>query len=202
MMRSIAVECHKDKRVPEEKTSQTYGAQRKTGYTPSYLSQLERGIKKPSLEALRKISDCLDIPMFELISEDTGTLEAQKEEDKRTCDVIFKDKRKKTIMPQILTEYEFITPHAQNERTPPQVIGLITTLLPGHMACEKMVSHQYEESVFILRGRARVYVDDEVHELSEGDSIYIYANVRNNFENCGDDELVLLGYASQLQDKE
>jgi transcriptional regulator with XRE-family HTH domain len=174
----------------------------KTGYTPSYLSQLERGIKKPSLEALRKISDCLDIPMFELISEDIVEGEEQQKDNQRTCDVIFKDKRKKTVMPQILTEYEFVTPYAQNKTNQPQVIGLITTILPGHMACEKMVSHQYEESVFILKGRARVYVDDEMHELSAGDSIYIYANVRNNFENCGDEELVMLGYASQLQEKE
>ena len=36
-------------------------------------------------------------------------------------------------MPQILTEYEFVTPYAQNKTNQPQVIGLITTILPGHM---------------------------------------------------------------------
>lgn len=174
-----------------------------TGYTPSYLSQLERGLRKPSLEALRKISNCLNIPMFDLISDDTVAGKEQKAENNRTCDVILKGGRRKTIMPQILTKYELITPYAHDGiNKAPQVVGLLTTVLPGRMACEEMVSHQYEEGVYILKGNARVYVDDEVHELSEGDCIYIYADVLNNFENSGEDELVMLGFASPLLDDE
>lgn len=173
---------------------------KETGYTASYLSQLERGIKSPSLDALRKISDGLGIPMFELIPDDSEKAEngSQNPKKKNTCDVILKSKRKKTIMPQILTEYEFVTPYAQGEKNRSQVVGLLTTVSPGCMACEKMVSHHYEESVFIIKGSVRVYVADEVYELTGGDSIYIYAEVPNNFENCGDDDLILLGYARRF----
>ena len=172
---------------------------KKTGYTPSYLSQLERGIKIPSLDALRRIGDSLGIAMLDLISDDADEVQSEVPQtaEKRSCEVIRKNERKKAVMPQILTEYEFVTPYARGEQAGSGVIGLLTSVAPGCKTCEKLVAHPYEESIFIVHGKARAYVADEVHELSEGDSIYIYADVPNNFENCGEEELILLGYTSR-----
>ena len=40
----------------------------KTGYTVSFLSQLERGIKNPSLDALRAIAQALDVSLVSLMN--------------------------------------------------------------------------------------------------------------------------------------
>ena len=38
------------------------------GCTASYLSQIERGLKQPSLSVLRKLSEALNIPMVSLLA--------------------------------------------------------------------------------------------------------------------------------------
>lgn len=40
----------------------------KTGYTASFLSQIERGLNRPSIEALRKICDVLEIEVASLLA--------------------------------------------------------------------------------------------------------------------------------------
>ena len=50
----------------------------KTGYTVSFLSQLERGIKNPSLDALRAIAQALDVSLVSLMNNSDYTAAARK----------------------------------------------------------------------------------------------------------------------------
>jgi transcriptional regulator with XRE-family HTH domain len=43
---------------------------KKIGKTPSYLSQIERGMASPSIIALREISKALNVPIFYFLIDD------------------------------------------------------------------------------------------------------------------------------------
>ncbi len=172
----------------------------RTGYTSSFLSQMENGIKQPSLKALRKITSALDIQIFELLSDEdkpNGLTDKAQECSGKPHVIIKKDKRKKAVMPEIFTEYDFITPYSSNGTYNARLLGLYTVIKPSCWASEKQISLDYDISVYIIKGKAKGYLDDEVIDLEEGDSIYMYAHAPHNFLNVGDDELVMLGYASK-----
>lgn len=167
------------------------------GCTSSYLSQLERGLKQPSLEMLRRISQCLEIPIFDLFSEaDASTSSIRKIPDNK-YDIIRHDNRKKLVMPEILTEYEFITPYSADGKDNSHIVGMYTTLMPGRWSCEKSVTFDFDFSVFIIQGTAKVCIGEDTVILGRGDSVYIYSGMQHNFNNAGDTELIMIGYGER-----
>ncbi|WP_234122973.1 helix-turn-helix domain-containing protein [Clostridium hydrogenum] len=167
------------------------------GCTSSYLSQLERGLKQPSLEMLRRISDCLEVPIFIFFSEaETSDLQVN---NQRTSEysIVRHDNRKKIVMPDILTEYEFITPYNVDGSDNCRIVGMYTTLAPGKWACEKLISLNFDFSVFILKGTATVSLKENTLILQEGDSIYFNSGAKHNFYNSGNEQLVLIGYGER-----
>lgn len=166
-----------------------------TGCTSSYLSQLERGLKQPSLEMLRRISNCLEVPIYTFLSEDETSSTQVTNSANNKYDIIRHNSRKKFIMPDILTEYEFITPYNSNENDNSSIVGMYTTLMPGKWSCEKPVSLNFDFSIFIIQGTAEVYIEKAKLTLSKGDSIYLYSGTQHNFYNSSDTELIIIGYA-------
>ena len=71
----------------------------KVGLSPSYLSQIERGLINPSLASLRKVARELNVPIYEFL----------KDEDEKGI-LIKKDKRIKLELPDTDIVYEFLTP--------------------------------------------------------------------------------------------
>lgn len=166
-----------------------------TGCTSSFLSQLERGLKQPSLEMLRRISNCLEVPIFDLISEDEPS-ESRKITDKQ-YDIIKHDNRKKFVIPEIFTEYEFITPYSQDGSDNSRVVGMYISLLQGKWSCEKPVSLAYDFSIYIVTGTVKACIGEDNFVLGKGDSVYIYAGIEHNFYNAGDTELIMIGYGER-----
>lgn len=52
--------------------------------------------------------------------------------------------------------------------------------------------HLHDHGVVILKGRARVLLDWEVHEVGPGDVVYIPENEQHQFESIGDEPLGFL----------
>lgn len=48
----------------------------KAGLAPSFLGEIERGAKKPSIESLEKIANALEVSLSELFHYDLNTLES------------------------------------------------------------------------------------------------------------------------------
>lgn len=168
-----------------------------TGCTSSHLSQLERGLKQPSLEMLRRISDCLEVPIFDLLSENE-TAEAQiKKTSDHKYDIICHNNRKKFIMPEILTEYEFITPYSTDGSDNTRIVGMYSTLMPRKWSCEKPVVLDFDFSIFIIQGTATVCIEKDTLTLGKGDSVYIYSGAQHNIYNAGDTELIMIGYSER-----
>ena len=131
----------------------------KTGYTVSFLSQLERGIKNPSLDALRAIAQALDVSLVSLMNNSDYTAGSRGETgddagESGFC-VLPPDGRR--TMPidlpgvryQLLNAQQLALGHAGD------VTMVLCTLQPGCSSSGKMVSHLYTEVCFVIAGRIR-----------------------------------------------
>lgn len=169
-----------------------------SGYTASFLSQIERGLKEPSLTALRKLSDVYSVQLVSLFMEDENeeeqsSVNAEKRPN-RSVYVIRKDKRKEITIPKVFTTCEFITPMKTASEDQHGLSGYIVKLMPGCWISEKQINHATDESTYVISGTMKAVVGKELHYLNEGDSIYIEANVAHNLQNCGNDTLEILNY--------
>ena len=52
--------------------------------------------------------------------------------------------------------------------------------------------HEHDHGVFILKGKARVLMGWEVHEVGPGDVVYIEPNEQHQFESIGEETLGFL----------
>jgi transcriptional regulator with XRE-family HTH domain len=171
----------------------------RTGYTPSYLSQIERNLKNPSLEALRKIADSLEVPIITFLIDDYDKYPLAQEsfnDDYYRYYMLQKNTRKKMVIPEIGTEYQFITPVSQHKTRKPKMLGFYIELKPKSWVSEKLVTHKAEESVLVIDGMVEVYVDDKVFHLVTGDSFYIDENVPHNIKNPLDTDTIIVVYQS------
>jgi len=171
----------------------------KTGYTASYLSQIERNLKNPSLEALRKISDGLHTPIITfLIDENEKYIPAETHESDafERYALLRGTSRRKMIVPEIGAEYQFITPIPRNSLNKPRMLGFYNELKPQAWVSEKLVTHEPEESIIVIDGLVEVYVDDKVFTLVKGDSFYIAGNVPHNIKNPTDTKAIIVAYQS------
>ena len=100
-------------------------------------------------------------------------------------------------MPEILTEYEFITPYSPDGSDNSRVVGMYISLLPRKWSCEKSVSLDYDFSIFIVNGTVNVSIENDTFTLGKGDSVYIYSGTPHNFFNAGDTELIMIGYGER-----
>ena len=171
----------------------------KTGYTASYISQIERNIKQPSLEALRKISDALNTPIITFLMEDSEEYISSNVKETynfAAYTIIRETERKKAIMPEVDTKYQIITPIYKENFDKPRMIGFYNELKPGDWTSEKLVSHESEESIIVIEGQVDVYVDEKVFTLFKGDSIYITSNIPHNINNSTDIKAIIVAYQS------
>lgn len=161
---------------------------RETGCTASYLSQIERRLKEPSLPMLRKLSETLNIPMVSLLS---SVNDNQQPSKNSFFQVTLAGQRNVVILPELETKSEIFTPINSSC----SMKGTIYTTPPGKYSSEGMINHTYDECIFVLSGQTTVFIESEAVSLKGGDSIYIYAAAKHNFYNCGQDDLVILAFS-------
>jgi transcriptional regulator with XRE-family HTH domain len=165
---------------------------KKLGFTASFLSQLERGHKQPSLDTLRKISDFLELPMIFFFFDDKTAQAPETQPVGSICRVIRKNDRQKIVLPEIQTEYEMLTPYTSDTKT--ELTGSYCEIHPGCHISEKMITHNCDESIAVLSGSMRASIGDATYDLDSGDSIYIPKHVPHNSLNVGPDNLCIITY--------
>lgn len=169
------------------------GAQ--TGYTPSYLSQLERGLKRPSLDALRRIADALGAPVISLLDEEIGAAEGDVARNAQ-CSIVRGHSRRRFMLEEEGTVIELLTPQDEGDSHSYAMHGMIATTQPGTWTNQKPVSHFYEECCYILSGTMQAVVGGESYDLETGDSLYIDSFALHNFYNSGKELLVVIAFQS------
>jgi len=152
-----------------------------TGFTPSFLSQVERNLAMPSIMSLRKVAEALEVPIFYFLLDDG--------EEQR---VVRKSERKVLNFPESHLTFELLTPGLNH------TIEMITARLePGAATCDRKLSHHGEECVLVVQGTMQIEVDEDVYILSEGDSIYYSSSLPHRIVNIdGNTDLVFVSAIS------
>lgn len=164
----------------------------KTGYTASFLSQIERGLKEPSLNTLRKLSECLEVPMFSFFA--SGGEENEDLSAGGSYSIVRQNARRSVHIPGLTVRCEALTPQvfSGNGRS---LRGMVYTIREGEWCSEGMVSHTYDECTYVISGNLKASLPNAETELREGDCIYVHASTRHNFQNCGSRDCVLLTFS-------
>lgn len=155
----------------------------KTGFTASYLSQLERSIIEPSLTALRKICEVLDVPIYYFLGD---------VKDSQST-VIRADERQILALPNTSVVYEFMTPMGLDQNIKPKLEIIHIEIEPKKWSSEEFFSHNADEVMIILGGTIEVSLDNnEELTLNKGDSIYLVPNVKHKYYNPTEEKAYLL----------
>jgi transcriptional regulator with XRE-family HTH domain len=149
---------------------------KKIGKTPSYLSQVERGMASPSIMALREIAKALNVPMFYFLID-----------DKKQSVIVRKNERKVLEFPKSHLTYELLSPDVS------QRIQMIKTRIKiGASSCSKPLSHEGEECTLVMEGKMEIKIGDEFYTLEEGDSIYYLASIPHKITSIGYKDLIII----------
>lgn len=142
--------------------------------TPSFLSQIERGLAEPSITSLRMISEALEVPIFYFLL-DTNEHNP----------VVRREKRKVLHFSGSQQTFELISPDLNRK------IEMIEARLdPGIASSPEPVTHPGEECMVVIQGKMSVEIGEEVYILEPGDSIYYFAMIPHRIVSIGEEELV------------
>ncbi|MGM0438258.1 MAG: helix-turn-helix domain-containing protein [Bacillota bacterium] len=148
----------------------------KINKTSSYLSQIERGLAEPSLNALRQIAEALDTPIFYFLVD---------EKDYNT--VVRKEERKKMEIPGSNLDIELIS--ASRNR---QIEMIEAKLGVGKETKREKNTYEGEECILVKNGELKIEIGKEKYNLKEGDSIYFLSSLPHKITNIGEEKLVFI----------
>ena len=160
----------KSRRLDQRLTIEEVAAQ--AGLTQSWLSKVENFRVTPSLPALGKIANVLDVSISELLE---GL------DEKPQLVVIRKDERKivqRDQSPKNKSVYESLAHKRLNRAMDPFLITI-----PGCGAREEALPHEGEEFLFVQSGSIQFEYGGEIISLKAGDSLYFEAEVPHRLIN-------------------
>lgn len=157
-----------------------------TGYTKSFISQLERGLKRPSLESLRKIAAFLEVPITTLMEDCNEAGEA-----KGDCTVLLPQMHSMIrLSDQSPVLYETLTPDTGTQG----LKGYVCHIAPGESSSGKQVTHRHVECAYVMEGCMTALIGDAQYTVPAGGSIYVESSVPHNYRNDTSSPLTLIGF--------
>jgi transcriptional regulator with XRE-family HTH domain len=154
------------------------------GLSHPFLSQLERGLARPSMRSLTAIAAALGTTAQALMAEsdvpvarDTGPA------DTAGVSVV----RRTAEIPTVDSPGGVVRPLVRGERAmlPVEYIG-------APREFHEYYSHDGEEFVFVARGTIEVDIEDRLCAASAGDSIYYAGGLRHRWRSLTDEEVRLV----------
>jgi transcriptional regulator with XRE-family HTH domain len=146
-----------------------------TGFTSSYISQVERNIITPSLKSLIRIGEAVGVPIISLFGSSVNEREP----------VTRKGRRRHIHLPNSHIEYELLSPSFNTN-----LEFLLLTIKPHQPVDEEYVSHHGEEAIYIISGTMKVEFENASYSLSPGDSIQFYSTNLHRLMNEGGEEVI------------
>ena len=149
----------------------------RAGVTESFLSQVEREVTSPSIASVQRIARALDLGIAELFIDEPPLGRVVRRADRR-----------RIAYNGFNAVDEFLTAGRDGRL---QVI--LTTLEPGGGTGDEAYTHESdEEVVIILEGSLELWVGEEHHFLSVGDSITYSSRQPHRNRNPGPSRAVVL----------
>jgi len=171
-------------RLQKHVSVRSFAAQ--TGFSASFISQLENGLVSPSLGSLQKIADALGVTLGEFFAEAAAEEEALvvRAADRRTLDSTWTD-----------AHLQALGSMARSRRLEP-VLAIFGV---GGKSGKHLHSHSREEFAFVLRGQVTLTMGDEDHELGPGDAVIVPAQAPHRWANRTDEPVEIVIVASKTK---
>ena len=143
---------------------------RRTGFSKSFLSQIENAKNSPSIASLKKITQALEVSIGDLFEADRGEQIYLLKKGDRTPFEVVKDK----------VIFEFGASKVPNR----MMEAIFFTLLPGGES-EGEYTHDGEEFGTVLEGTLHLELGGREYVMEPGDSIYFSSAIPHRWKNPG-----------------
>jgi transcriptional regulator with XRE-family HTH domain len=158
-----------------------------TGFSASFISQLENGLVSPSLGSMQKIAESLGVTLgdfFAAAAADADEDMIVRPPDRRRLDSTWTD-----------AHLEALGSMKRSRRLEP----VLAIFGPGGKSGKHLHSHSREEFAFVLKGKVTLTLGDEESELVAGDAVTLPAHSPHCWENRGKDVVEVLMVAARAR---
>ncbi len=142
-----------------------------TGLSISYLSQIERDLLTPSVDALRRIANAVDIPAGAL------AFAAGSRRGRASVSIVRREARKRVAFADANIAYELLTPDVQGR------VSVLALSVPPGAESGAAFTHPGEDIVIVQHGALMVEVGGLWHEIDAGDSIRFSSEIPHRWRN-------------------
>jgi mannose-6-phosphate isomerase-like protein (cupin superfamily) len=166
-----------------------------------FLSQLERGLARPSMRSLTAIAATLGTTAQALMAEselpaspDAGSAGPGPAGQGRASTGPVSVVRQATEIPPVDSPGGAVRPLVRGERAmlPVEYIG-------APREFDEYIRHDGEEFVYVARGAIEVDIEGELHAAAAGDSIYYAGGLRHRWRSISDDAVHLVVVQQNLR---
>lgn len=147
--------------------------------TKGFISQVERDLTSISLDSLIQILDALDVDLVHFFQE---MIEER---------IVFKREDNVRISRNGVAAFELLVPGSANRSMEPVRL----TLKPDEKT-EEEEPHPGEEMGYVLKGRVKIRLGNNLYSAKKGECFYFTANKIHQIGNAGKGEAVFLWITS------
>lgn len=151
---------------------------KKSGFSPGFISQIERDLVNPSVSTLKGIGNALNVPIG-IFFEEASSKEETNEFPVNKSPVVHENQRK-TLSPNNGVIFYLLNPDMSGD-----IEFILDTFEPGATTGEELYSHPGEECGLILEGELEVQLEDKKYLLKKGDSITFKCTIPHRKTNTG-----------------
>ena len=140
----------------------------RTELTKGYISQLENGQVAPSVVTLLDLIECLGSTPSDFFRED---------DEKH---IVYSEEGFFEKLDDAGNSIQWIVPTAQKNKMEPLLV-----VIQPHQSLAEDKPHEGEEFGFVISGRLKIHLGDDVYTAKAGESFYYQANKDHYIENPG-----------------
>jgi transcriptional regulator with XRE-family HTH domain len=140
----------------------------------SMLSQIERGISSPSLKSLTKIRLALGVPISSLFESASGGNNPGARHVRTLAD-----------RPSLDMGPTYLVKHLLSPSTAQDLQFMILNIPPGGGSGDMPFSQPGEKGGLVLEGTLRLFIGDDIVDVSPGDSFQFESSIPHHFKNQG-----------------
>ena len=153
-----------------------------TGRSVGFLSQIENGLKKPSVGSLQSISDALGIAIGWFFQNDMT------DESEERRHIVRHDQRRRLSYTPLASSADYLgmIDYLISPTLTGQHAMVMSEYAPGASSGDDTYGHEGEESGFLLSGILDVQIGDQIYRLNPGDSFQFESHLPHRYHNPGD----------------
>jgi len=143
----------------------------RAGFSPSFVSQVERGQASPSIASLERLAQALGVTLGDFFRATTGAVVTRASE------------RAGLSSAWSNAQIEALGPTGPGR----SFEAMMITLAPGGQSGGRSSVHGGNEFAFVFEGEIRLTLGETVHQLARGDAATFSAETPHRWENAGSD---------------